>query len=69
MLSEAERLDLRHRVLRGEKLTVEEMRNVFQTLRNAQGAAIIAKDTKKTRSKKATLDDAALDADLAGLGL
>jgi len=69
MLSEAERLDLRHRVLRGEKLTVDEMRGVFETLRSASGAVIVAKGEKKTRSKKATLDDASLDADLAGLGL
>ena len=71
MLSLEERNDLRKRVLSGHQLTIEEARQVFETLRQNSAAMIIAGESKPKRGskKKETLSDAALDADLADLGL
>lgn len=69
-LSEAERNDLRKKVLRGERLSLEEARAVIETCRLGGAAAIAAgADKPKKGKKKEALSDAALDADLADLGL
>lgn len=68
-LTQEERLDMRRRVLSGERLSIEEARRVFETLRTNQGAAIIGEDKpKKGSRKKRAYDDASLDADLKDLG-
>lgn len=72
MLSEADCLDLRKRVLMGEELSLEEAQQVFEKLRQAQGGAVIAaEDRKKTGRKpsKPGISDEQLDADLNDLGL
>lgn len=69
MLSQEERNDLRKRVLRGESLSVEEAKAVFETLRQGQGAVVLTEEKpKKSSRKKEALSDAQLDSDLAGLG-
>ena len=72
MLSLEERNDLRKRVISGQQLTLDEARAVFETLRQGQAAVIIQAGEakpKKTSKKKEAISDAALDADLADLGL
>lgn len=72
ILTLQERNDLRKRVLLGQQLTLDEARSVFETLRQGQAADIIASaeaKPKKGSKKKEALSDAALDADLADLGL
>lgn len=71
MLSQEERNDLRRKVLRGESLTLEESRAVYESIRQGQGAAAIAAEDKPKRGKKSQpgISDAQLDADLAGLGI
>ena len=65
-----ERQDLRNRVLQGYKMTVEEARRVYETLRTGQGAVVITGETsKKRRPKREAYSDAALDADLKDLGV
>lgn len=66
MLSMEDRNDLRKRVLRGEQLSVEEARAVFETLRSGQGGVVITGETtrKKGRKKKEGMSDEALEASL-----
>ena len=70
-LTQEERADLRRRVLSGYRMTDEEARRVYETLRIAQGASVITgESTKKPRKpKKETYSDDQLNADLANLGL
>ena len=68
-LSLEERNDLRKRVLQGYSLTLEEAREVIASYRTGAAVAAIATETKPRKSKKETLSDSALDADLADLGL
>lgn len=68
-LTQEERNDLRKKVLRGESLTLEEARSVFETIRQAQGVAAIDGEAKPKRGKRTPgVSDEQLDADLAGLG-
>ena len=70
MLSLEERNDLRKRVLQGKPLTLDEARAVFETLRQGQGAVIIAAGEAKVRkssSKKKGISDEELDKDLDDL--
>ena len=70
MLTAEERNDLRKKVLMGGTLSVEEARQVIESLRTGAGAAVIAGAEKKQRkSKNPGVSDEQLDADLAGLGL
>lgn len=70
LLTQEERMDLRKRVLEGYKMTLEEARAVYETLRAGQGAAVITgESTKKTRKKKEAYSDAQLDADFTSLGI
>ena len=71
VLSQEERLDLRRRVLAGESLSLDQARQVIDSLRHGQGVAILSQENKpkKGGSKKPALSDDALDADLADLGL
>lgn len=70
MLSTEERNDLRKRVLMGQPLSLEEARQVIESVRTRAGAAIIAGAEKKTRTKKNPgITDEQLDADLGSLGL
>lgn len=68
-LTAEERADLRKFVLGGGKLSVEEARRVYETLRSGQAAVAAGESKKKTRSKKPAMSDAELDADLASLGV
>lgn len=71
-LTMEERNDLRRKVLRGEKLTTEEARRVFETLRQGQGAAAIEGEAKpkKGGKRRQALSDAQLDVELdKALGL
>ena len=68
-LTTEERNDLRKRVLMGQPLTLEEARAVIESCRTGAGAAQIAGAEKKSRSKKPSITDEQLDADLATLGL
>ena len=74
LLSQEERNDLRKRVLAGEDLSLEEARQVVETIRQGRGAAALAAESKPKRSgsrKKAGMSDAdfnaSLDGKLAGL--
>ena len=72
MLSDAERLDLRKRVLAGEDLSLDEARAVFETLRQNQGGAVLAAEDKKRKGGRKSnpgITDEKLDSDLADLGL
>lgn len=70
-LSMEERNDLRRRVLQGYRLSIEESRRVFETLRTGQGAAVIAGEEKKSKKKAGKgMSDAELSKDLdSALGL
>lgn len=70
-LSPEERNDLRQRVLRGERLSVEEARAVYLTLRSSQGGVVITGENKPKRQskKKQAMDDAALEASLGEFGI
>lgn len=69
MLTAEERNDLRKRVLLGQPLSLEESRQVIESVRQGAGTAVLAGAEKKTRSKKNSLSDEALNADLESLGL
>lgn len=72
LLTQEERNDLRKRVLAGIPLTLEEAKQVLASTRQGSATAILSageKPEKKSRSKKPTLSDEALDKDLEGLGL
>ena len=70
-LTPEERNDLRQRVLRGERMSLEEARRVYLTLRSSQGAVIITGESKpkKHSKKRQAMDDAALDSSLSEFGL
>lgn len=69
-LTPEERQDLRNRVLQGYKMTLDEARRVYETLRTGQGAVVITGETsKKRRPKREAYTDAQLDADLKDLGI
>jgi len=70
-LTPEERHDLRNRVNAGYKMSVEEARRVYETLRTGQGAVVITGESTKSKRKpkKEAYADAALDADLKDLGL
>ena len=66
-LSIEERNDLRKKVLRGEQLTLDEARSVYESLRQGQGAtAELDAGTKPKRARKASAPatDDQLNADL-----
>ena len=71
VLTPEERQDLRRRVLAGEQLTLEQARQVIDSLKHSQGVAMISQENKASRKKSSrpALSDDALDADLADLGL
>lgn len=70
ILTAEERNDLRKKVLRGEKLSLEDARAVYATLRSGHEAAAIAGETSKKKGKKReALPDAQLDAELSSLGI
>lgn len=70
-LTVEERNDLRRKVLSGHDLSVEEARQVIESLRQGQGVAALAGENKPKRGsrKVAALSDDALDASLASVGL
>lgn len=69
-LTQEERQDLRNRVLSGYKMSVEEAKRVYETLRTGQGAVVITGETKnKRKPKREAYSDAQLDADLKDLGV
>lgn len=70
MLTVEERNDLRRKVLAGQDLSLEEARQVIESLRQGQGVAALAVESKRSgRKKSAAISDDQLDADLKGLGL
>jgi hypothetical protein len=71
MLSTQECLDLRRKVLKGEQLSLDEARQVFETLRQGQVAAMTAPPGEKKRvsKKKPSTTDEELNASLAKFGI
>lgn len=67
-LTQEERNDLRKKVLRGEQLTLDEARSVYETLRQGQAtvSAELTKEGKPKRARKASAPatDDQLNADL-----
>ena len=64
-LTQEERSDLRKKVLRGESLTLDEARSVYESLRQAQVLDAVADESKPKRGKKsAPMSDEALNASL-----
>lgn len=68
-LTAEQRNDLRKRVLMGQPLTLEESKEVIESLRQGAGVAVLAGESKRKQGKKPGISDEALDADLASLGL
>lgn len=68
-LTAEQRNDLRRRVLLGQELSLEEARDVIESLRQGAGAAALAGEQKAKKPKKGSMSDEQLDADLQGLGL
>lgn len=69
-LTVEERNDLRKRVLLNQPLSLEEAKQVIESLRTGAAVAILAGEEKATKkSKKPAMSDEALDADLNSLGL
>lgn len=71
ILTQEERNDLRKIVLSGQQLTPEQARDVFITLRQNQGAAVITGEStrKKPSKKRDAYPDSMLDADFEKLGI
>lgn len=68
-LTAEQRNDLRKRVLMGQPLTLDEAKEVVESLRQGAGVAVLAGESKPKKGKKPGMTDEQLDADLAGLGL
>lgn len=70
-MTEAERLnDLRQRVLAGEDVSVDEYREIIQSLRNKRMGDLQESSAKKTAKAKDTAKPAVdLDTLLGGLGI
>lgn len=64
ILSEAEKSDLRARVLAGERLAPEVAKSVVETFRAGRFSAAEAAKAKKGKSTKKVMTDDELDADL-----
>ena len=69
-LTPEQRNDLRKRVLMGQQLTLEESREVIESLRQGAGVAVLAGENRPKRGKKAPgISDETLEKELADLGL
>jgi hypothetical protein len=66
LLSQEERNDLRKRVLAGEALSLEEARQVIETIRQGRGAAALSAEAKpkKPKAAKPGMSDEELNASL-----
>jgi hypothetical protein len=70
MLTQDQKNDLRKRVLQGQPLSLEEAKEVFESLRQGQAQAVLAGAEKKTSKKsggKKGMSDEELDKDLDDL--
>ena len=69
ILTTEQKNDLRLRVLRNEPITLEEARDVIESLRQGSAIAALASTSKAKGKKKPGISDEDFDNDLASLGL